>query len=616
MFKKTLLCLAICVSLVTPIFAADINADTIDSTIKQTEQPDKPNVTVVEQDADVDYIENGLDYDHKVTTSSITEKNSGSIGAVDIKLTQELEGADSGQPITILPGSEINLKTKLTNKAEPAWVRVKIEYPTVKNDQGLELLNDDSIRLASDEWQLIGDYYYLNRAMKHKESIDITEKITLPNEWSGGYNGEDCTIAVKAEAIQEKYFKPDFTSDDPWYGAVIETFDSTNYKPEENKTQNKHFGIIYNGGAEGLLKTEDDFFSNWERLIPGAVMTGKAEICNNMMIPVEIYFNRYAETKNKTKNSGVLEQIHLVIKNNNKEIFNDTLDKAISEDIILKKYDAGENSILSYELSIPEDAGNVIAQQEFTDFWTFSVKEYLPKQKPIDTIKDKLEEIKDKIAHLFVQDYELPEEDEPNAQGSEDGHGELNITGEPNNQDPNVSDNDTPNISGNDISDNDSDNDPSNSNTASDNDSNNNSTDNPDDSFDQNFNNNTYGSNNNGSGQNLQNTNNNNSSNNNPNDNTNPNSNLNNNTDNGSNSDPNSNTDSEILDQDPNKTSQTQQSGDIDTQAQNPNRQDKQANAVRTNDAKIRVILTIFIVLFIIIVFSAITTIINIKKKK
>lgn len=608
MFKKTLLCLAICVSLVTPVFAADINADTIDSTIKQTEQPDKPDVTVVEQDADVDYIENGLDYDHKVTTSSITEKNSGSIGAVDIKLTQELEGADSGQPITILPGSEINLKTKLTNKAEPAWVRVKIEYPTVKNDQGLELLNDDSIRLASDEWQLIGDYYYLNRAMKHKESIDITEKITLPNEWSGGYNGEDCTIAVKAEAIQEKYFKPDFTSDDPWYGAVIETFDSTNYKPEENKIQNKHFGIIYNGGAEGLLKTEDDFFSNWERLMPGAVMTGKAEICNNMMIPIEIYFNRYAETKNKTKNSGVLEQIHLVIKNNNKEIFNDTLDKAISEDIILKKYDAGENSILSYELSIPEDAGNVIAQQEFTDFWTFSVKEYLPKQKPIDTIKDKLDKIKDKIAHLFVRDYELPEEDEPNA-----GYGELNITGEPGNQDPNVSDNNTPNISGNDISDNNLNNNPNRdpNNTVSDNNSDNNTTD-------QSFHNNTYGAgNNNANGSDK---------NNNKTNDPNMNSNIQDDSNNGSNSnsDPNTNSnsdtdpgsDSNQLTQDPNKTSQTQQSGDIDTQAQNPNRQDKQANAVRTNDAKIRVILTIFIVLFMIIVFSAITTIINIKKKK
>lgn len=607
MFKKTLLCLAICVSLVTPVFAADINADTIDSTIKQTEQPDKPDVTVVEQDADVDYIENGLDYDHKVTTSSITEKNSGSIGAVDIKLTQELEGADSGQPITILPGSEINLKTKLTNKAEPAWVRVKIEYPTVKNDQGLELLNDDSIRLASDEWQLIGDYYYLNRAMKHKESIDITEKITLPNEWSGGYNGEDCTIAVKAEAIQEKYFKPDFTSEDPWYGAVIETFDSTNYKPEENKTQNKHFGIIYNGGAEGLLKTEDDFFSNWERLMPGAVMTGKAEICNNMMIPVEIYFNRYAETKNKTKNSDVLEQIHLVIKNNNKEIFNDTLDKAISEDIILKKYDAGENSILSYELSIPEDAGNVIAQQEFTDFWTFSVKEYLPKQKPIDTIKDKLDKIKDKIAHLFVRDYELPEE-EPNA-----GYGELNITGEPGDQDQDVSDNNTPNISGNSVSDNDLNDNPNKNpnNTVSDNNSDNNTTD-------QSFHNNTYGTgNNNANGSDK---------NNNKTNDPNMNSNIQDDSNNGSNSnsDPNTNSnsdtdpgsDSNQLTQDPNKTSQTQGSGNIDTQAQNPNRQDKQANAVRTNDAKIRVILVIFIILFIIIVFSAVTTIINIKKKK
>lgn len=601
MFKKTLLCLAICVSLVTPVFAADINADTIDTTVKQTEQPDRPDVTVVEQDADVDYIENGLDYDHKVTTSSITEKNSGSIGAVDIKLTQELEGADSGQPITILPGSEINLKTKLTNKAEPAWVRVKIEYPTVKNDQGLELLNDDSIRLASDEWQLIGDYYYLNHAMKHKESIDITEKITLPNEWSGGYNGEDCTIAVKAEAIQEKYFKPDFTSDDPWYGAVIETFDSTNYKPEENKIQNKHFGIIYNGGAEGLLKTEDDFFSNWERLMPGAVMTGKAEICNNMMIPVEIYFNRYAETKNKTKNSGVLEQIHLIIKNNDKEIFNDTLDKAISEDIILKKYDAGENSILSYELSIPEDTGNVIAQQEFTDFWTFSVKEYLPKQKPIDKIKDK-------IAHLFVRDYELPEEEEPNA-----GYGELNITGEPGDQNQNVSDNNTPNISGNDISDNNLNNDPNRdpNNTISDNNPDNNTTD-------QSFHNNTYGSGNNnanGSDKNNNKTNDPNMNsniqgdpNNGSNSNSNPNTNSNSNTDTGS--------DSTELTQDPNKTSQTQQSGDIDTQAQNPNRQDKQANAVRTNDAKIRVILAIFIALFIIIIFSAITTIINIKKKK
>ncbi|MFR3808776.1 MAG: hypothetical protein ACLTX3_07460 [Lachnospiraceae bacterium] len=76
------------------------------------------------------------------------------------------------------------------------------------------------------------------------------------------YSDQKMELHFTADAVQIKNFTPDFDSDDPWFGTVIEKSITDEYIiPGE-----KHdlFSVSYEGGAEGLVKVGDDFFSNWE----------------------------------------------------------------------------------------------------------------------------------------------------------------------------------------------------------------------------------------------------------------------------------------------------------------------------------------------------------------
>lgn len=332
-----------------------------------------------------------------VYAASVTNK--GSIGAVDVKLSYEIK-----EDVTaVLPGQTVAINSFVSNVAEPAWIRVKIEYPCLTNqdviehlsEHNLTALSDDLITFAGDKWKKIGSYYYWTEAVKTGDKVPFTDTITFPNDWDNQVVQSQFGICITAEAIQEKHFEPDFNAEDPWKGVVIEAYDSDNYVPK--KEGNEQFKVTYEGGAEGLVILGDNFFSNWSQVMPGDVLTGEAEISNSMKIPVKIHFK--AESKD---NGEVLKSLGLKIWNGDSVVFEGTMADNI-EEVLLKEYASGEKTTFKYEVSVPETLDNTFAEKPFETTWTFRAEEIPQSEKtksnPEKTSKEKTP--KEKISEVI-----------------------------------------------------------------------------------------------------------------------------------------------------------------------------------------------------------------------
>ena len=315
---------------------------------------------------------------HAASVGEVT--NHGSIGAVDIQLTYDVP---EGETTAIVPGQTVSLESTILNVAEPAWIRAKIEYPiTAKEDvlanlEDFEMvpLDDGLVTFANDEWKKIGEYYYMTNPVDMGESKAFTSSITFPDSWDNQLAESGFGISITAEAVQETHFEPDFEGEDPWHGVVIESYDSTNYKPKASG--NERFYVTYEGGAEGMVTVGDDFFVNWETMMPGDTFTGEVSIRNNMSIPVRMYFEMEKATCGNEEDEAVLEQIGLKVWHGDDVLYDGKLSDGL-EEALLAEYPSGMAKKLTYELSIPETVDNRFAEAAFRSVWRFRAEEVPP----------------------------------------------------------------------------------------------------------------------------------------------------------------------------------------------------------------------------------------------
>lgn len=316
--------------------------------------------------------------------------NKGATGAVDISLEYAIDEPTE----SILPNQTVSLESAVKNNAEPAWVRMKIQYPVYANETTLEHLaeenltelDDGLVTFQSPDWEKIGAYYYLKRPVDSKETVGFTKSIRFPSDWDNRMVSAKFGVSITAEAIQEKNFTPDFKSDDPWLGAVIESFDATDYRLHGCGTD--RFSIRFEDGAENMVKVGDNFFSNWDYVMPGDTLTGAADIKNNMHRPVRLFFAIKSSTGEKGIDKGVLEQLHLEIKHGDKVIYDGNLAGSLDE-TLLEEYAPGTGNVLSYTLKAPSSMDNTYAQKMFQTVWEFR-SEIVPEppapQTPVERI--------------------------------------------------------------------------------------------------------------------------------------------------------------------------------------------------------------------------------------
>ena len=104
--------------------------------------------------------------------------------------------------------------------------------------------------------------------------------------------------------------------------------------------------------------------------MPGDNLTGEARINNRMDIPVRLYFEMES-----TGNEELMKELRLLIRNGNDVVYDGDLTGTIKPAELLKQYEPGDETLFTYELSVPAELDNEYAMNDFHTVWTFSAKE-------------------------------------------------------------------------------------------------------------------------------------------------------------------------------------------------------------------------------------------------
>lgn len=298
-------------------------------------------------------------------TTEVT--NSVTLGDVSISLS-EYELDEDGKEVPyqndkqVLPGQTVDKIVRITNNANASWIRVKAEYTS---EEGLDSLSDEELTLADGDWEKIGDYYYYKKPVAKDESVDFLKRVKIPASWDSTYAEKGFSIILTADAVQEANFTPDWSAGDPWFGTVIETCVHTSYDPK--LAGNQTFSVMFENGADGLVKTEEDFFSNWTSLMPGDTVSGQVALKNNYRRTVTMYFK--TET---IADDALLKALHLEIKNGDTVLYSGAMDGAITEKVKIASLAMNEEAVLTYTVSVPKELNNSYALSKTQTKWIFS----------------------------------------------------------------------------------------------------------------------------------------------------------------------------------------------------------------------------------------------------
>lgn len=136
-------------------------------------------------------------------SDSVRVDNHFSVGDVNIELEEFQKKGSILVPYkknqTILPGERLSKIPRITNYADPCWIRARIDYKN--NNQKLEGFCDSMISGISPEWVKRGEYYYYTKVLKQRESVDLFRNVRIPNTWTEAHSGQELGILIEAEAI-------------------------------------------------------------------------------------------------------------------------------------------------------------------------------------------------------------------------------------------------------------------------------------------------------------------------------------------------------------------------------------------------------------------------------
>ena len=291
-------------------------------------------------------------------TYSTEVTNNISVGDINIGLE---ESGDTDNE-SVLPGQKINKTIKIKNKANKAWVRAKFEYSDCDEYKGL---SDKDVELESNKWKKIGEYFYCLVPIEDGETMDFVKSFNVPSDWDSEKTDKQFTIYTSVEAVQEANFTPDFTKDDPWFGTVIESCVHTTYDIT-TETGDTPFSVVFENGAEGLVKIGNDFFSNWPSLMPGDTVTDTVKIGNNYSRPMTIFFRT-----DTIADDDLISKVHLTIKNGDKVLYDGAMNGEITNEVSLGSIKQGEVRELIYTVSIPASLTNEFALAKTSTKWIF-----------------------------------------------------------------------------------------------------------------------------------------------------------------------------------------------------------------------------------------------------
>ena len=292
-----------------------------------------------------------------LNTELIVVESGISTGAVDIKIT---EYNDDSQPFDrdgsrVMPGEVISLIPRINNLGMDCYLRAKIEY--VIDGESFPEINYIDGNYSS--WTKKGNYYYYDSVFPKKGSIDLFNKVKIP-DLSSEYNNKKVVLNIVVEAVQAKKF--DGNWDDVNIDKAINRTYDIDYDGESS--------IIYEDATNNHVTLDNKFFAKLGNILPGDRIVGNISILNKSKSQNEYYLT--IDYDHLTDNELILlQKLELVITNQDGEVIvNSNLGNKAK--YVLGKYNYGEGENLKVAVSLPKNAENTLSKLYTKIKWKFS----------------------------------------------------------------------------------------------------------------------------------------------------------------------------------------------------------------------------------------------------
>lgn len=276
----------------------------------------------------------------------------------------------------VLPSQKISKIPRITNYAEPCYVRVHISFH--ENQEEKYGLSMEDLSGMPARWVKAGDYYYLTEPLEKGESAEVFRSVTIPSWWDGEMSGASLGITVQAEAVQAAGMFPDFTSEDPWNGIEAEfCVHEQDGTIQEIRKQYQTMYVVYEGAAGELVAVPEDFFSNLDAAMPGEELSDAVELRNTTDTAAEFFFRTEVPWDVSEVEEELLKKFRMVIGQGDRILYSGDLrsEELTQKEISLGILEPGEESTLYFALSLPADLKNSYARRESCVNWIFSVRE-------------------------------------------------------------------------------------------------------------------------------------------------------------------------------------------------------------------------------------------------
>ena len=298
-------------------------------------------------------------------TYSTEAENEITTGDIAISLA-EYEIDEDGEEVAyqngklVMPGQRISKIVRITNEAEDAWIRVKVDY-------------DDVLLGIEENWKKIGQYYYCTTPVSGGEQVDFLREIRIPSEWDSSLSGREFALTVTAQAIQKANFEPDFSGEAPWFGVPIESCDHSE-RTWRTESGNGMFEIFFENGTEGFVKDSSDFFQDFSSMMPGDTMTGTLEFGSRFGRSLSISFRSEIPEDQTEEAAALLKNLELTIRDEEQILYEGSLAaEALADEIeLIQNLRKGENQKITYTVFMPEELNNAFALQQAKVRWIFS----------------------------------------------------------------------------------------------------------------------------------------------------------------------------------------------------------------------------------------------------
>lgn len=311
-------------------------------------------------------------------SDSLTVENHIRTGDINIELKEyQIDENGKEQLYTfddyVLPGDCISKIPRITNLAEPCYIRVLLTFPEPESSQ-IQGLSVEQLQGISDRWIYKGGYYYYPDILNTGDSIDFFKSVSIPSSYKNEYAKKELSLSIQVDAIQSQNFTPDFSSDTPWGTQMIEICAHNQANP---KIQNPYQSLYveYEGNSHKLITASDDFFSNLSTLMPGDTLSDELLLKNTTNSEAEFFFHTQVPDTLSDEALQLLDQLTLEIFLDGELLYRGSLKSTVLEDrISLGIYKSGDTKRFRFAISMPETLTNTYALRETSIKWIFSVE--------------------------------------------------------------------------------------------------------------------------------------------------------------------------------------------------------------------------------------------------